>query len=114
MFAVPGPVRSPASAGTNRLLRDGALPACDVGDVLVGLGLADALRRTIVDPRPPVAGDDRVVLDAVGWQPVSLEQLALRVPMPLGALSLALLRLQEQGWLDERGGWYERVARAER
>jgi len=114
VFAVPGPVRSPASAGTNRLLRDGALPACDVGDVLVGLGLADALRRTIVDPRPPVAGDDRVVLDAVGWQPVSLEQLALRVPMPLGALSLALLRLQEQGWLDERGGWYERVARAER
>src|SRR5262249_38747100 len=29
VYAVPGPVRSDASAGTNRLLADGAVPACD-------------------------------------------------------------------------------------
>ncbi|HEY2811910.1 MAG TPA: DNA-processing protein DprA [Acidimicrobiales bacterium] len=113
VFAVPGPVRSPSSAGTNRLLRDGAHAACDVSDVLVGLGMSSALRRELRDPRPAAAGDDLVVLDALAWQPASLEQLASRTGLALGDLSLALLRLREQGWVDERGGWYERVARAE-
>jgi DNA processing protein len=113
VFAVPGPVRSAASAGTNRLLRDGAQAACDVNDLLVGLGLSSALRRDVHDPRPAVTGDDRVVLDAIAWQPASLEQLASRTEMPLGALSLALLRLADAGWVEERAGWYERVARAE-
>jgi DNA processing protein len=113
VFAVPGPVRSAASAGTNRLLREGALAACDVGDVLIGLGLSDALRREIRDPRPDVDDVGRTVLDAINWQPVSLEQLAIRTEMTLGELSLALARLQSNGWVDERGGWYERVARSE-
>ena len=37
VFAAPGPVRSATSAGTNRLLRDGAHVLCDAGDVLVAL-----------------------------------------------------------------------------
>ena len=113
VFAVPGPVRSESSAGTNRLLRDGALTACDVSDLLIGLGLSPAFRRELRDPRPEVTRDDRVVLDALAWQPASLEQLAARTELPLGELSLALVRLHEHGWIEERGGWYERVARTE-
>jgi DNA processing protein len=113
VFSVPGPVRSAASSGTNRLLRDGAQAACDVGDILVGLGLSAALQRDVHDRRPEVTGGDRVVLDVLGWQPASLEQLAARTALGLGELSRALLRLTESGWVDERGGWYERVARAE-
>jgi DNA processing protein len=112
VYAVPGPIHSPVSAGTNRLLREGALTACDVDDLLVGLGLSSALSRDVVDHRPPVeAGDERRALDALGWQPASLEQLAGRTGLPLGALSLALARLHEHGWIDERAGWYEQVAR---
>ncbi|MDP9402689.1 MAG: DNA-protecting protein DprA, partial [Actinomycetota bacterium] len=44
VMAVPGPVRSPASAGTNRLLSEGCPPACDVDDVLVALALETAGR----------------------------------------------------------------------
>jgi DNA processing protein len=113
VFAVPGPVRSPASVGTNRLLHDGAAPACDVADVLLGLGLSAALQRDVRDPRPPAQGNDRIVLEALRWQPASLEQLASRTELPLGELSLALLRLADARWVEERGGWYERVARPE-
>jgi DNA processing protein len=113
VFAVPGPVRSVASAGTNRLLRDGAQAACDVSDVLVGLGLSAALLRDVHDRRPNPAGEGLVVLDALGWQPASLEQLAARTELPLGELSLALHRLRDTGWVEERAGWYERIARAE-
>ena len=39
VLAVPGPVRSPASSGTNALLAAGCAPCRDAGDVLVALGL---------------------------------------------------------------------------
>ena len=42
VMAVPGSVRSPASAYTNALLADGCPPVRDVTDVLVALGLSSA------------------------------------------------------------------------
>ena len=113
VFAAPGPVRSAASAGTNRLLSEGAHVVCDAGDVLVALGLSAALCRPVRDPRPEPSTDDAEVLDAIGWSPVSLDGLASRMSSPLGPLALALHRLCEQGWLVERAGWFERAARSE-
>jgi DNA processing protein len=114
VFAAPGPVRSATSSGTNRLLRDGAHVVCDAGDVLVALGLSSALSRSVRDPRPPPAPDDVGLLDAVGWAPVSLDGLAVRTGSSLGALALGLHRLCAHGWVVERGGWFERVARPDR
>ncbi len=61
--AVPGSVRSRASAGTNALLVDGCIPVRDATDVLVAVSLARAGRgdRTLPlltpgDPQPPPAG----------------------------------------------------------
>jgi DNA processing protein len=52
--AVPGSVRSPASAGTNDLLGDGALVVRDAGDVLIALGRARAGSVPVRPrPRPP-------------------------------------------------------------
>ena len=114
VFAAPGPVRSATSAGTNRLLRDGAQVLCDASDVLLALGLSAALLRSVQEQRPEPSADDAAVLDAAGWSPVSLDVLAARTARPLGALALALDRLRADGWLTERGGWYERIARSDR
>ncbi|HEX9704841.1 MAG TPA: hypothetical protein VGA20_06310, partial [Gemmatimonadales bacterium] len=40
VLAVPGPITSPTSVGTNRLIQHGAKPALSVGDVLEELGMA--------------------------------------------------------------------------
>lgn len=113
VFAAPGSVRSATSAGTNRLLRDGAHVLCDVDDVLVTLGLSAALQRSVVDRRAAPSPRDAAVLDAVGWTPVSLDVLARRTQLSLGELALALDRLCTAGWLGAQGGWYERVARSD-
>jgi len=39
VLAVPGPITSPASAGTNRLIKDGAVPITSADDVLEVLGI---------------------------------------------------------------------------
>lgn len=50
--AVPGSVRSPASAGTNALLADGCFVVRDTPDVLVAVGLATASSTSPMRPVP--------------------------------------------------------------
>jgi DNA processing protein len=108
VLAVPGSVRSPASVGTNNLIRDGVNVCCDTVDVLTVLGLVNA-PSSPRDRRTPPTGTDAVVLDAIGWDPCSVDSLLLRTGLPLGELGAVLDRLDETGWIVRRGAWCERV-----
>ena len=110
VMAVPGPVRSGASQGTNGMLAEGAAPVRDATDVLVALGLSGSVRATVTDPRPAPDGDGVAVLEAVGWEPSTSEEVAARVATPLGPVTVHLNRLERDGWLVKRGAWWERVA----
>ncbi len=110
VFAVPGSVRNPSAAGTNELLAEGRPPVCSVDDLLVALGLGAARTGSPGDRRVPPAAGDRAVLDAVGWQPATLDQMVLRTGLDLTRLAPALDRLCDTGWVTRQGGWYERVA----
>ncbi len=113
VLAVPGSVRSAASAGTNWLLSQGAEVACGPDDVLAALGLAGAAADdgTLLDPRPKPDGDGRRVLRALGWEPAGLDALARRTGLALGALAVALDGLEADRWVDRDGGRVERRAR---
>ncbi|MCL6091646.1 MAG: DNA-processing protein DprA [Actinobacteria bacterium] len=123
--AVPGSVRSPASAGTNTLLRDGATPVRGAQDVLDALGLsAGALMAVGRDGRPgdegntapselaplapaPLAGK---VLAALGWRPLCLEELVERSGLPVGAAVVVLEQLEADGVVaSSEDGWWRRL-----
>jgi DNA processing protein len=110
VMAVPGPVRSPASAGTNHLLADGCPPACDPDDVLVALALETAGRSERVDTRPAPEGAEAEVLDLLGWEALSLDALLGGTDLAPARVAVALSRLEVAGWARGRGGWWERVA----
>jgi DNA processing protein len=111
VMAVPGSLRSPASAGTNNLLAEGRPPIRDAGDVLMTLGLAShKVGDPTPDPRPQPSAEDEGVLEEVGWQPTTLDQLVLRTGRHMVDLVASLGRLTEAGWIAQRGSWYERVA----
>ena len=116
VLAVPGPVTSPTSTGCNQLLADAvAGVARGAEDVLSLLGLtATAATRGAPDPRPAPTAEQARVLDAFGWQPAALEQLAVRTGLSLGPLAEALHHLEAAGWVAADGGWFERVARPDR
>ncbi|MEM6998076.1 MAG: DNA-processing protein DprA [Patescibacteria group bacterium] len=46
ILASPGPITSATSAGTNRLLANGATPILEPGDILTALGLSDSKQQT--------------------------------------------------------------------
>ncbi|MEY2566171.1 MAG: processing protein [Actinomycetota bacterium] len=109
ILAVPGPVVSPASVGTNRLIREGCAPALDADDVLVALGLdAPVPQCATAAARPTPEGTAAAVLDALGWAPATLDQLLGRTGLRPGPAAVALAELEAEGWVSATGGWWER------
>ena len=124
--AVPGSVRSPASAGTNRLLVEGAVPVRDVEDVLTSVELAVAGRQGITPPgraapdhrrpRPdaatrPLGAASGRVRRALDQDPATLETIVRRSGLPVGDVSLALEHLAEAGLAVGAQGWWSRPPR---
>jgi DNA processing protein len=113
VLAVPGSVRSPASEGTNRLLGDGASPCLGVADVLSALGMAAAARADPfdLDAGPAPLPGQRAVLEALGAESATAEQLMVRSGLPLDEVVVSLQRLAIEGLVGESGGWYEAIDR---
>jgi hypothetical protein len=60
-------------------------------------------------PQAAAPPDDLVgLLDAIGWEPVTLEQVLLRAPLDLASMHAGLTRLEELGWITWEGNWVER------
>jgi DNA processing protein len=110
VLAIPGSVHSPASEGTNLLLRDGATVAVEVADVLGAIELSPGSRRRRPDARVPPDPAGRALLEAFGWSPARLEMLALRTGASMLQLADQLERLVAAGWVHESHGWFERIA----
>ena len=108
VMAVPGAPRNRAALGVNGLLREGAAPVMDVGDLLVALSL-DHTRAVpgLSDVRRPPRADDRAVQAACRAGPATLGELAARVGVDLVTAAMSVARLEQQGWLLEVDGWYQ-------
>lgn len=115
VLAVPGALRSPTSVGTNRLIADGCQPCLGVDDVLAAIGLTSAptLPFDRDDERSShraLSADEAAIVDAVGWVPHSVDELADACPgLGLGAFAVALAALLTSGMLAERDGRIERL-----
>lgn len=110
VLAVPGPVRSAASAGCHDLIADGAGICQGTDDVLVALGMTPGARRRRVERRAPPVGSAARVLAALGWSAASLDQLVGATGLTVGEVAGALDELADTGWVAARGGWFEQVA----
>jgi DNA processing protein len=108
VLAVPGSRRNPAAEGCNALLADGAHPLLEPDDVLVALGLTPGARRGWGAPpaRPAPTGDGARVLDACSGEAATVDQLASRAALTPAAVTLALLDLERQGWIEHKRGWW--------
>ncbi len=116
---VPGPVHSPASAGTNQLLYDGPGPVRSARDVLDALGMflpdskAHHARAQVgVEDEaslvPVLSSAAKAVLAAVEWRPSSLNHIVDRSATSVGTALRALDELEATGWVASERGWWVR------
>jgi len=112
VFAIPGSIHSPFSKGCHKLIREGAKlveTAQDVLEELPQLG-----RRASATVRAPdSAGEPDALLEALGFDPVSLDALVARTGLAAAPLQARLLELELEGHVARLpGGLFQRVASA--
>jgi DNA processing protein len=117
VLAVPGHPTAPAAAGTNDLIADGAAVARDVDDVLVAIGLGGILDPPSRAEREAtgtaaLGREERAVLEVIGEQAVSLDEVISRTELGLDEASAALGKLEAAGRVSRTGSWFERANRS--
>lgn len=108
VFAVPGPITAATSRGTNRLLRDGATPILEPGDLFRALG---GSREPVATPAAPctLSPDEARVFHALPAEALHVDDLAHRVGIPIGTLLGTLLGLELAGLAEQLpGGQFRR------
>jgi DNA processing protein len=109
VFAMPGSIHSPLSKGAHALLREGAKLTECADDVLFALGL----REQPPAPAPARREPRDIVLDAMGFAPISLEQLAACSGISIPEIAQKLSRLELEGRVAVlAGGLFQRTTRA--
>ena len=108
VFAVPGRVDSPLSAGTNQLLRDGAHLTTDLDDILSPLGEVGAkIRPPEPDVAPVPIGLDETeqkLFDALANGALSLDELIRRTDVETGPAAAAMTILVIKGAVAQQPG----------
>lgn len=123
VFAVPGSIRNPLVRGCHSLIREGVTLVESAEQVIEQLGglLAFQLQAFQLQARGCAGGveqdalDDpadpgqRTVLEAVGFDPVSMDVLTQRTGLAVEHLHSLLLTLELEGRIRYSAGCYQRV-----
>ena len=104
VFAVPGEITSSLSAGTNALLRLGAVPVTCAADVL------EVFRLEPTAERPLVEGDEAAVLEQLGVGAAGADELVRATGLEAGAVAAALTALELARLISEDAGVYRTCA----
>ncbi|MCU0509436.1 MAG: DNA-processing protein DprA [Anaerolineae bacterium] len=104
VFAVPGSIFARNSAGTHRLLRDGATPVTSVNDILEALNLErveEHVQAQMVFPADPV---EAKLLEQLGDEPVHVDELCRATGLPIATVTATLALMELKGMVRGAGG----------
>jgi DNA processing protein len=104
VLAVPGSIFSSASAGTNQLLRQGAVPVTCADDVLEALGSLPVRHEApVACALPELDPGERSVCGALGHEPRHVNELARTLGLGPGTVSAILAILELKGLARQVG-----------
>ncbi len=97
VYAVPGPIDRPTSAGSNRLIQQGAKLVVSASDILDDLNV-------LLPPEPKArpasatpqnnSGEEQSIIDSLGDAETSLDDIVARTGLPIQTVSSTLLGLE--------------------
>jgi DNA processing protein len=115
VFAIPGSIHSPVSHGCHQLIKAGAKLVEDAADVLTELRISvpkEQLteRANEADELPALDKEYEMLLDALGFEPASIDTLVARTQLPSESVASMLLILELGGRVAALpGGRYGRL-----
>jgi DNA processing protein len=105
VFVVPGSPMDPRYAGSNNLIRDGAILVRDANDILSVLD-RPAILSQCIETKKKTAPDLETarVLEALGAVPTAVDELVRRCQVSAAAVAEVLLALELDGRLERHRG----------
>ncbi|MFZ2681875.1 MAG: DNA-processing protein DprA [Patescibacteria group bacterium] len=108
VFAIPGPINSPTSVGTNKLLQDGAHVTTSATDILTVLGLTaqtPPVTPSLLTPPPytPNSPAEAALLPHLSKQPIHIDDLAKHAQLPISEVLGTLTILEIHGKVRHLG-----------
>lgn len=104
VFAVPGPIYSNNSIGTNRLIQMGAKLITCANDIL------DELNLPLVEEKEvrfkPETREEGILLDILAKEPVHIDEITKQSKLNSGIVSSTLIMLELKGAAKNQGGGY--------
>lgn len=108
VFVVPGNITSPQSAGSNALLRLGAVPLLDVWDAMEALRWgerpAPGQKPETGEAEPKLLGDELALWTALGEGECGIEELAEKTGLAMDRLNTFLTILEFRGIIKQLPG----------
>jgi len=102
VFAIPGSIHSPLSQGCHQLIKSGAQLVEEAADVMGELGFSVSKEWLSEVARPRAAAREldkeyEMLLDALGFEPATIDSLVARTELPSGSIASMLLILELEG-----------------
>lgn len=108
VFAIPGSIHSPVSKGCHQLIKQGAKLVDNIQDIVDELG---SISRENFPQESAEPLETNPLLDSMGFDPISAEQLIERSGLTSDSLSAMLMVLELEGRVASLpGGRYQRLA----
>ncbi len=115
VFAIPGSIRNPQAKGTHALIREGAKLVESVEDIIEDLGplfltlfseQASVEDKLAIEAAPDkkFEGEQKVVMENIGYDPVSVNELVERSGLTASKVSSILLSLELEGHVSSQAG----------
>jgi len=104
VFAVPGNINAPQSAGTNRLIQQGAHPLLEPRDVLEILNLTNVPAQRSARQTLPADELEARLLSLMGSQPMHVDEISSQADLPIEKVSAALVLMELKGLVRQLGG----------
>ncbi len=107
VLALPGPIDSPQSEGTNALIKDGAIPITNPADLLTYYQCT-AQEHTSIEYTPKNQVE-KSLLHVIGLQPVHIDILLQKTKLDISTTLSTLLQLKMNGVIiQDKGQRYRR------
>lgn len=110
VFAIPGSIHHPLARGCHQLIKQGAALVETSADIAAHLGglLGEVAAQLVPDDKAPeLEASQQQVIQALGGDPRSLDQLARDTGLEAGPLMAVLLQLELMGLLEQLPGGYQ-------
>ena len=110
VFAIPGSIHSPLAKGCHQLIKQGAKLVDSLQDIVEELNLNKAVSATVAEENSPTNQDQQTLLEAMGYDAISIESLVQLTGLTVSTLSSMLTLLELEGRITGlAGGQYQQI-----